>query len=133
MQIVNLIGGNRRSPKKRESNMSKNSRLSRARRPILTLHQSVIGGRRAEGNSIPLIVRAHAGKRAATRHRSLEVIDVRGLKVRSPRLIVTAVLVQPWNRIRISPAIRRHAVLIIRRCSRSRNRQSNPCQRCTFQ
>jgi hypothetical protein len=81
MEVVNLIGGNRRSPKKGESNMGEDAGLRGPRRPILASHDAVIGGGRAEGNSISLIVGAHAGKCAAPRHPSFEVIDVRGLKV----------------------------------------------------
>jgi hypothetical protein len=59
--------------------------------PVFTLHHSVISCGTSERDPVPMIVRAHAGKRAAARDPAFEVIDVRRLKVWPGGLIVAAV------------------------------------------
>jgi len=108
MEIVNLIGRDSLSPEQRESYMSESSLLRAPRSPILALHHAIIGGRTSKRNSISFIVGAHAGEGAASRHASLEVVNVRRLQARTSRLIVTAILIQPRNRIRIRAAVRGH-------------------------
>jgi hypothetical protein len=73
MEIVNLVGGDRRPPKQRQSYMCEYAVPGRARSPIFALHQSKIGGWAAECDAIPGVVRAHATKCAAPRHKTLEV------------------------------------------------------------
>jgi hypothetical protein len=111
MEIVNLIGRDRRPPKQRQSYMRKRTMLRRSGGPKLALHQAVIGSRGAERDSIPLVVGPHTRECAASGDQALEVIDVRGLQIRSRRLIVAAVLVEPWNRIGIGAAISGHRCL----------------------
>jgi hypothetical protein len=105
MKIMNLVGRDRRSLKQRQSYMREDTLLCRPCRPIFTLHHPVVRGRTPERDSISVIVRPHSGERAASRHPPFEMEYVRWLQVRSRRLIVTAIFVQPWNRIRIGSAI----------------------------
>jgi hypothetical protein len=108
MEIVNLIGGDRRPPKQSQSYMRKRTVLRRSRGPIFALHEPVVSGRAAEPDSIAVVVGPHARECAASRDHALEVINVRGLQIRSRRLIVAAVFVEPWNRIGIDAAISGH-------------------------
>ena len=73
---MDLIGGDRRSPEQRQSYVREGSLLGCAPGPILALHHAVVGGRTAERDPIPLIVRAHAGESAAAGDATLEMIDV---------------------------------------------------------
>jgi len=107
MEIVNLVRRDRRSLKQGQSYMSEGSGLCRPPRPIFSLHHAIVGCGAAKGDSIPGIVGAHPCERAAARHSPLEVIDVRRLEVRTGGLIVTAILIQPGDWVRIGPAIRR--------------------------
>ena len=122
MEIVNLIGEDRRPPKQRQSYMRKRTMLRRSRGPIFALHQPVISGRAAEPDSIAVVIGPHARERAASGDQALEVINVRGLQIRSRRLIVAAVFVEPWDRIGIDSAIRGH-----RRFGRLLS-DASPCQ-----
>jgi len=45
--------------------------------------RSKIGGRAAEWDAIPVVVRAHTTKCAAPRHKTFEVVNVRRLQIRS--------------------------------------------------
>jgi hypothetical protein len=108
MEIVNLIGEDRRPPKQRQSYMRKRTMLRRSRGPIFALHQAVVSGRAAEPDSIAVVVCPHARECAASGDEALEVINVGGLQIWSGRLIVAAVFVEPWNRIGIDAAISRH-------------------------
>ena len=108
MEIVNLISGDRRPPKQRQSYMRKHALLRRSRGPILASHYPVVSGRGSEPDSIAVVVGPHARECAASGNQALKVINVRGLQIRPRRLIVAAVFVEPWNRIRIDAAIRRH-------------------------
>jgi len=106
MKIVNLVGGDRRSPEQSKSYMRKGSLLCRACSPILALHHTVVGCRAAECDPISLIVGTSAREGTAPRDSTLEMVDMRGFKIGSGRLVVAAVLVQPRNRVRIGPTVR---------------------------
>jgi len=103
---VNLVRRDRRSPKQSKSYVSKGTLLCRACRPVLALHHTVIGCGTAECNAIPLIVGASAGEGAAPRHAALEVVDMRRFEVWPSRLVVTAILVQPWDWVGVGPSVR---------------------------
>ena len=107
MEVVNLVGGDRRPPKQRQSYVSEYTVLGRAGGPVFPLHQPIICGRGAERNTIPVVIRAHADECAGPRDKTIEVVNVRKLHIRSGRLIVAAILVEPWNGVRLSAAIRR--------------------------
>ena len=107
MKIVNLIGGDRRPPEQSQSYMCECTMLRGPRSPVFALHKPVVGCWAAESDSIPMIIRAHTRERAAACDKSLEVIDVRWLQFRSGRLIMAAVFIEPWNRIRRGAAVRR--------------------------
>jgi len=79
--------------------------LRGSRGPIFSEHNAVVGGGTSEGNAGALIVSTHAGEGAAARHSALEMIDVRGLKIGTSRLIVTAVFIQPRDWIGISASV----------------------------
>jgi len=131
--IVDLVCGDRLSPEERESNVREDPLLRRARGPVFALHHAVVGRGSAKRDSIPLIVRANACKRARPGDAALEMIDVRRFKTGHARLIVAAVLVKPGNRVGIGPAIRRHRGLILRRDPRSQAREREQRQRTRFQ
>ena len=67
--------------------------LGRSTRPIRSLHHAVIRRGADKHDPIALIVCAYAGKSAAPRDATFEMIDVRRFKIRTSRLIVVAVLV----------------------------------------
>lgn len=104
---MNLIGGDRRSPKQSESYMRKGPLLCRTCGPILALHHAVVSCGAAECDPVSLIVGSGAGEGTASRNAALEMVDVRGFKIRTRRLIVAAVLVQPRNGVGIGPTVRR--------------------------
>jgi len=105
MEIENLVGGDRRPPKQRQSYSCEYAVLGSARSPVFALHQSKIGGRAAECDAIPYVVRAHATKCAAPPHKTFEVVNVRRLPIRSGRLIVAAILVEPRDWVWLVAAI----------------------------
>ncbi len=76
MQIVDLIRGNRRSPEQRQSYVSKDAVLRRARSPVLALHQTVVGGGAAKDDSVAMVVSAHSDERTAPCDAALEMVDV---------------------------------------------------------
>ena len=79
--------------------------LRLARSEILALHETEVGGRRAESKAVTLIVSPDAGEAGASRNPSLEVKDVGKLDIVFGRLIVVAVLVEPGNGKRACAAI----------------------------
>src|SRR5712671_1545692 len=85
----------------RESTLLRGSRC-----PIFTLHDAIIGCWAAECDPILLIIRSHASECTAARHQSFKVIDMRWFQIGPGRLIVTSVLVQPRNGVRIRAPIR---------------------------
>ena len=130
MEIVNLIGGDRRPPKQGQSYMRKRTILRRSRGPIFALHQPVVSGRAAERDSISVVVGSHARECAASGDQAFEVINVGRLQVRSRRLIVAAVSVEPWNRIGIDAAISSYRRLrrLLSNCSRCQESGSQEWQ-----
>ena len=70
MEIVDLIGGDRRPPKQGQSYMRKRAMLRRSRSPIFALHQPVVSGRAAEPDSIAVVVSAHARECVNVLHRA---------------------------------------------------------------
>src|SRR6266481_860579 len=85
--------------------MCERTLLRGSRCPIFTLHHAIVGGWTAERDPVPLIIRAHAGERAAPRYQAFEVINMRRLQIRPCRLVVTTVFVQPWNGVGIAATI----------------------------
>jgi hypothetical protein len=120
MEIVDLVGGDRRSLKERESYMSESTLLCCSGGPILSLHHAIVRCGTAESNSIPLIVGAHAGKGAAPGNAAFEMVDMRRFEVGARRLVVAAVLVQLGDGIRIVAAVRGHRLLLFRKCRKRR-------------
>ena len=108
MEIVNLVGGDRRPPEQRQSYMRERAVLGTSCGPVFALHQSVIRGRAAEGDSIPAVVGSDARKCAASGDKALEVIDVRRFQIRPSGLIMAAIPVQPWNRVGLRTAVGGH-------------------------
>ena len=106
---MDLIGGNQRSPKQRQSYVREHAPLWRSRCPVFALHDTVVGRRGAETDAVTLIIRPHSRKRAASRNIAFEMIDVRRLEIRTRRLIVAAVFVQPGNRVRIGATVGGHS------------------------
>jgi len=109
---MNLAGGDRRSPEQRQSYVSEDALLHRARRPILALHHAIVRGRTPKRDPISAVVGAHPGERAAPRHSPFEMEYVRRFEVRPGRLIVAAILVQPRDWIRVSSAVRGHLLVV---------------------
>jgi hypothetical protein len=52
VQIMDLVGGNQRSLKQRQSNLREYAFLRCSRRPVFALHYAVLGGRRVEADSV---------------------------------------------------------------------------------
>ena len=92
--------------------MSEGTLLRSAGSPIFSEHDAVVGGWTSEGDAVALIVSTHAGEGAAARDPALEMIDVRGFEIGASGLIVTAVLVQPGDRIRIGASVGRHGLQV---------------------
>jgi hypothetical protein len=109
---VSLVGGDRRPPKQGQSYMCKCTMLRRSCSPVFALHQSVVGGRAAKRDAIPMVVGPHTSKCAASGDQTLEVINMRGLQIRSGGLIMAAVLVKPRNRVRLGTTICGHRDLL---------------------
>ena len=103
---MNLIVGDRRPPKEGQSYMGEGSAVRRAAGPVFSLHESIVGCRTAKSDSVSLTLGPNAGEGAAPGHSSLEMVDVRGFQTWACGLIVTAILIEPRNRIGIGPAVR---------------------------
>ena len=112
VKIVDLIRGDSLSPEQRESYVGESSVLRCARGPVIAKHDAVVSCRAAECDSISLVVGTHAGKGAATRYFSFEVVNVRRFQIRTRRLIVTPIFVEPWNWVWIAAAVRGHGLLV---------------------
>jgi len=69
------------------------------------LHESVISRRSAERYSISIVVAAHSDKASTSANPAFKMINVGRFQLRPGWLVVTAVFVQPWNRIRLSAAV----------------------------
>ena len=87
MKVVNLVRGSHRPPEQGQSYMCENALLRSARRPILSLHYSVVRRGTAERDAVTLVIGPHARKRAAASDASLEVVNVRRFQVQTGRLI----------------------------------------------
>ena len=109
---MDLIRGDELSPEQRQSNVGKSSVLRRTRGPVIAGHDSVIGSLVAKWDSVSLIIGAHAGKGAAARYFSLEVINVRRLQIWTRGLIVAPILIEPWNWVWVGAAVRSDGLLI---------------------
>jgi len=130
---VDLVGGDSLSPEQRQSYMSEGALLRGPRSPVLTLHYSVIGGRTPECDSISLIISAHPGEGAGPRHLPLEMVNVRRLQVRTCRLIVAAVFIQPGNWIRISRTVGRPWTFVAKRVHSGGHGERNKRQGTGFE
>ena len=102
---MNLVGGGRRPLKQRQSYVRESALLRRSGSPVFALHQPIICGRSAERDAIPVVINAHTSKCAGPSDKTFEVIYMRRIPIRSGGLIVAAILVEPWNRVRFGPAI----------------------------
>ena len=105
MKVVNLVGGDRRSPEEGESYVRKGSVLCGARSPVLALHDAIVRRRTTKRDSIAPVIGAHAGERTAPGNAPSEVVNMRGLQVCASRLIVAAVLIQPGDGEGIGAAV----------------------------
>src|ERR1051326_6386910 len=85
--------------------MAEYALLRLARSEILALHETEVGGRRAESKAVALIVSPHAREADASVNVSLEMKEVGKLDIIFWRLIVVAVLVEPGNGKRACAAI----------------------------
>jgi len=108
---MDLVRRDRRSLKDSESSVGEYGFVTLARRPVLAHHIAVIGSGSAPGKPITLVIRTHPVKAIAARQLSFEVIDAREFDVRHRRLVVTAILVKPWDGIRARAAVRWFVVL----------------------
>jgi len=133
MKIVDLVGGDSLSPKQGKSYVRESALLARARGPILALHYSIIGGRTAECDPIPLVIGADSGEGAAAGHLTFAMVNVGRFEVRTRRLIVAAILVQPGNRIRIRAAVRGGCSFVTERIHGGRNCEWKKRQSSSFQ
>jgi hypothetical protein len=97
MKVVNLVGGDRRSPEEGESYVRKDSVLCGARSPVLALHDAIVCCRATKRDSIAPVIGAHAGERTAPSNASFKIVNMRGLQVCTSRLIVAAVLIEPGD------------------------------------
>lgn len=107
MEIVNLIGRDRRSLEQRESYMAERSLLGLARRKILARHKAEIGSRRAESKAVALVVGSHAGEAGTARNPPFEMKDVGEFHILFGRLIVVSILIEPGNREWTRAAVKR--------------------------
>ena len=95
-----LVLRDRRSLEHRESCVGEDSLVGLACRPVLARHVAVVGAGSSPGEAVTFIIRTHAMEAVAARQLSFEVINVGQFDIRHRALVVIAVLVQPWNRIR---------------------------------
>src|SRR5438128_4239108 len=73
------------------------------RGPALALHERVVRRPRAEGEAVAGAVDARPDEFGCAGDATFEMVDI-GLLHPSARLVVAAVLVQPWNRVRLVAA-----------------------------
>jgi hypothetical protein len=72
----------------------------RPRCPVFTIHNAVVGRLGAEQKTLALTIGARSIEPRAPGHSTFEMVNVRRFRVRSCRLVVATVLVQPRNRER---------------------------------
>jgi len=113
MQVVDLVLADQRSSEQCESYVRERALLRCATGPVFTPHHAIIRSWGAEGDAVALIIAAHAGKCAAPRNPSFEMVYVRWLQVRPGWLIVTAVLIQPRDGKRITSAVGINRILVL--------------------
>jgi hypothetical protein len=121
VEIVSLVGGDRRSLEDGESCGRKQLGAPGAQ-PSTRPPCSCSRRRSAPREAVALVVRTHAVKTVATCQPSLEVINVREFDIRHRALLVIAVLVEPWNRVRTRAAVGRF-VIFTRNFNRTPARQ----------
>lgn len=111
MEIVNLVIGSDRSLEDADSKVKVIRRvLHPVRGEIRPAHEREIGRRAAEGEFVPAVIGRGPSKIVGTSNLTLEVVDQRRLVPGPGGLVVTAVLVQLWNRKRICATARFHRV-----------------------
>lgn len=76
VKVVYLVSGDSLSPEQRESYVSKDTLLCCPGGPVLAQHDTIIGGRTAKRDSIPLVIGAHASKGAAPGYPPFEMVNV---------------------------------------------------------
>src|SRR6516225_3589244 len=111
MEVVNLVGRHRRSLKDGQSSVCEDCLVCLAGSPVLTCHVAEVGRWCTPGQTVAVVIRAHAAEAVAARQLSLEVIDIGKLDVGRSRLVVIAVLIEPRNRIRAHSPVR-YAVVV---------------------
>lgn len=90
---MNLIRGDRRSLKYRESGVRENCLVGLSRSPVLPVHIAIIRGSGSPGESVPPVICAHPVEAIAARKVPFEVIDTGKFDIGSGSLIMIAVLV----------------------------------------
>jgi len=120
---VDLVCRDRRSLEKRQSYVGERPLLRCSSCPVFALHHAVVRGGTAKRGTISSIVGPHADEGATVSHATFEMVDVRRLEIRACRLIVTAILIQPRNRIRISTAIGSRDLLLAEQSFPNRTRK----------
>jgi hypothetical protein len=98
MEIVNLVRRDSLSLENRKSYVRESALDGLARGKVLAGHKADIGCGRAEGQPVAFVVSAHAGEARAAGNLAFEMVDVGHLHIGLGRLVMIAVLVQPWNR-----------------------------------
>lgn len=81
--------------KQGESYMDECAGLRGAGGEVLSLHNSVIGAWRAKGDSVPFIVRPHAGEIGAPDDSSFEMEDIGRIQLWTRGLMMITELIQP--------------------------------------
>jgi hypothetical protein len=102
---MDLVCRDRRSPEQGQSYMGERPLLCCSGCPVFALHHTVVRRGAAKRDAISLIVGPHAREGVAASDTTFEMINVRWLEIGACRLIVTAILIQPRNRIRIGTAV----------------------------
>src|SRR5215469_13514886 len=111
MEVVNLVGRDRRSLEYGQSSVCEDRVVRSAGSPVLTRHIAEVGGWCTPSQTFAFVIRAHAAEAVAARQLSLEVIDIGKLDVGRSWLVVIAVLIEPRNRIRAHSPVRYPVVL----------------------
>ena len=107
MEVVNLVCRSRRPLEESESYVGEDTLYGSPSRKVLALHQAIVGRRATEREPVSFAVGALSRKGAATGYPSLEMKDMRRLQVRACGLVVVPVLIEPWDRERVSATVRR--------------------------
>ena len=102
---MDLVCRDRRSLEQGQSYMGERPLLCCSGRPVFALHHSVVRRGAAKRDALSLIVGPHAGEGATASDTTLEMINMRWFEIGACRLIMTAILIQPRNRVRIGTAV----------------------------